>query len=134
MIQIEQRETVLTPMMQPLQFTTGKTQEVPAITQAGQLVRGGQVFQLTHHATQRVLMRLQGKTPLAHTLTHGLGVTGKQTQPHQHHGQHTRLHKGRARLIQLQGIGFIQVQAGKAEEGKQRATGEDPRRQLKHAE
>ena len=134
MVQVDQRQAVMSPVVQMLQFTGGLTQEMPAVEQPGEFIGGDQVLELAHHPAQGVLMRLQGEATLAHALAHGLHVAGEQTQPDQQDEQHPHLQPGHARVHQLHAVGFDQHHGSEAEEGEGGAAHEHPRRQLEHAE
>lgn len=71
MVQIDQRQAVMSPVVQMLQFAGGQTQEMATVEQPGELISGDQVLELAHHPAQGVLVRLQGEAALAHALAHG---------------------------------------------------------------
>ncbi|SAJ33061.1 Uncharacterised protein [Enterobacter cloacae] len=107
---------------------------MPAVEQPGEFVGSHQVFQLAHHAAQRVLVRLQGIAALAHALPHRLYVAGEQAQPDHYDEHHEHLQCSPARQLETLLQGLYQVDAGKSDERQRRTAGEDPRRQLEHAE
>ncbi|MNY05979.1 hypothetical protein D3C86_1387180 [compost metagenome] len=95
---------------------------MPAIEQPRELVSGHLVFELAHHPAQRVLVRLQGKTPLAHTLSRGLDIAGIQHQPHQHDEQHADLQHRHGRVRQLEVVALPQRDRTETEKHQQRAS------------
>ncbi len=96
-IEVDQRQAVLPVRQQVFQRPAGHAHEMPAVEQTGEFVGGHQVFQLAHHAAQRVLVRLQGIAALAHALPHRLYVAGEQAQPDHYDEHHEHLQCSPAR-------------------------------------
>src|SRR5690606_17005860 len=134
MIQVDQRQAVLAALAQVVQLAQGQAQEVPAVEQPGQLVGGDQALELTHHAAQGVLVRLQRVAALVHALTQGLYIAGEQAEPDQPDEQRAALQQGLARFGQAQLVALPQVEPGEGEEGDGGAAHEYPRAQLEYAE
>ncbi|MNH35671.1 hypothetical protein D3C79_963800 [compost metagenome] len=126
MVKVDQRQAMHDTGVHGVQFTGRQAQEMPTIEQARELVGGHQVFELAHHPAQRVLVRLQGKTPLAHALSRGLDIAGIQHQPHQHDEQHTDLQHRHGRVGQLEVIALPERDRTETEEHQQRATHKGP--------
>ena len=77
MVEVDQGQAMHLPRRQHGQLIGRQGQKVAAIEQPGQLIGGGQAFQLAHHPAQGVLVRLQGEAALAHALAQGLQVAGE---------------------------------------------------------
>ena len=90
-IEVDQREARLMPLAQTTQVALGDAQKTSTVVQPSQLIGGGQVLQLPHHAAQGVLVRLQRIATLAHALAQAIYVTGEQAHPDQRHQQHAGL-------------------------------------------
>ena len=133
-VQVDQRQAVALPLTHFFQRAAGQTEEMSAVEQPGEFVGGHQVLELTHHAAQRVLVRLQRIPALAHALAQRLHVAGEQAQPGEYDEQHQQLQHGLRRQLQALLEGFVEVQPGEGDEGQRRTTGEHPGLQLEDAE
>ncbi len=129
MIQIDQGQPGLVPLAQPVHFGFGPLEEIPAIIETGQLIGGRQILQLPHHASQRLLMGLQGEAPLAHPLAQAIDITDEKAHPDQCDQQDAGLQDRSLGLDQAFELQVHQAQPNEAEKRQRGVTDEYLRRQ-----
>ena len=108
---------------------------MPAVGQSGQRVCCGQILQLSHHAAQGFLVRLQGVVTLLQALAQLANVAGCHAQTDQKAGEDEPLHQ-----VEGEAAGVCEVvvfdgdQCAKAGQCQPRVDQEVPARQLEYAE